>query len=51
MKNFIIILAIVCIAMLQIFAIVYDIDGRTLALAFAAIAGLGGYEIGIHLKK
>lgn len=51
MKQFPVILAIVCIAILEIFAIVYNIDGYLLGVAIAAIAGLGGYEIGIHRKK
>lgn len=45
------ILAIVCITILAILAIVYQVNGKVLALALAAIAGLGGYEIGIHRKK
>lgn len=45
------ILAIVCIAILEIFAIVYQVNGYTFALAIAAIAGLGGYEVGVHRKK
>lgn len=51
MKNFITILAIVCIAILTILAIIYQLNGRILALALMAIAGLGGYEIGIHRQK
>ncbi len=38
-------MAIVAIAIVEIIAIVYQVDGRLLGLAFAAIAGLGGYEL------
>lgn len=51
MKQPAVIIAILCITILTIFAIVYNINGRLLAMAFIAIAGLGGYEIGVHRKK
>lgn len=43
--------AIVAIVILEALAITHGIDKWTLATALAAIAGLGGYEIGFHRKK
>ncbi|GAI49742.1 unnamed protein product, partial [marine sediment metagenome] len=43
--------AMILIAILEAFAIAYQIDGATLGLAFAAIAGLGGYQLGVYRKK
>ena len=37
--------AMLCIAVLEGFAIYMGINGTTLALAVAAIAGIAGYEI------
>lgn len=37
--------AVTAIAITEIFAIVYHIDGRTLGLSFAAVAGIAGYKI------
>ena len=39
------IVAMVCIAGLEAFAISQGINGAILSLAVAAIAGLGGYEL------
>ena len=39
------IVAMVCIAGLEAFAISQDIDGTVLGVVVAAIAGLGGYEL------
>lgn len=43
--------AIIAITIVEIFAIVYQMDGRALALALAVLAGLGGYELAIYRKK
>lgn len=51
MKIIISITAIVCISILEIFAIVYGIDSGTFGVSVAAVAGLAGYEIGVHRKK
>lgn len=44
-------IAVLCIAGIEIFAIVYHVNGQTLALALTCIAGLGGYQLGVHRKK
>lgn len=41
------ILAIICIAGLEAFAMVKGINGAVFGFAVAAIAGLGGYEVKI----
>lgn len=51
MKVIIVLTAMILIAILEIFAIVNQIDGATIGLAFAAIAGLGGYQLGVYRKK
>ncbi|MBA7607941.1 hypothetical protein ES703_15111 [subsurface metagenome] len=45
------IVAIVCIAGLEAFAISQDINGAVLGIVIAAIAGLGGYELKILREK
>lgn len=45
MKNIVTIVAITSIAIVEIFAIVNQIDGYILALSIGAIAGLGGYSV------
>ena len=45
------ILAIICITALEIVALIKDIDGVLLAASIAAIAGLGGYQIGYRRRK
>lgn len=44
------IIAIIAIAILAGVAIFKDMNGVILSLAVAAIAGLGGYELGTHRK-
>jgi len=47
------ILAMVCIAGLEAYALHLGIDGALMGLAFASIGGLGGYEIKVirqHMK-
>ena len=39
------IVAMICIAGLEALALVKDVNGAILGLAFAALAGLGGYEL------
>jgi len=50
MKNKTII-AILAITILEIIALCTHTDGALLGLAFAAIAGLGGYELHRFLRK
>ena len=45
MHPAIIIVAILCLTILEIFAIVYNIDGTTFLGVAAIIGGLGGYEL------
>lgn len=45
------IVAILCIAGLEAFAISQGVNGAILSLAVAAIAGLGGYEIKLWRDK
>jgi len=45
------IIAMICIAGLEALALVKGVDGALLGLAFAAIAGLGGYELKVLLDK
>lgn len=45
------IVAMLCIAGLEAFAIAQNINGATLGLAFAALAGLGGYELKAIIDK
>lgn len=40
-----VVLAILCITILESVAMATGIDGKMLGLAFAAIAGLGGYGL------
>jgi len=42
--------AILAITALECFALAQDINGALLGFAIAAIAGLGGYEIGKRKK-
>lgn len=37
--------AILCIATLEVVALVNGINGTAMSLSFAAIAGLGGYQV------
>ena len=46
---YVVFLAIICITMIEIFALAKNIDGTLLSISIAAIAGLGGYEF--HLFK
>lgn len=46
-----VIIAIVAITILESLAIVYGVDGYLLGFAIAAIAGLGGYEVGYRRQK
>lgn len=39
------IIAIICIAALEVIAIAQGINGAAIGIAVAAIAGLGGYEL------
>jgi len=45
------IVAMICIAGLEALALTMKIDGATLGLAFAAIAGLGGYELKAYVDR
>jgi len=45
------IIAMICIAGLESLALVKGADGALLGLAFAAIAGLGGYELKALVSK
>lgn len=45
------IVAIIAITILLVTALLTGIDGVLLAAGVAALAGLGGYETGKHLKK
>ena len=45
------ILAIICIAGLEAFAISQGINGAVLGIVIAALAGLGGYELKIIRDK
>ena len=51
LTNSTILTAIIAITLLEGLAIWRGINGALLGLAIAAIAGLGGYEIGWHRKK
>jgi len=39
------IVAMICIAGLEALALIQGVNGAILGLAFAALAGLGGYEL------
>jgi len=45
------IVAIVCIAVLEIMALIKGVNGATFGLVVAALAGLGGYEAKILRDK
>lgn len=45
------IIAMICIVGLEALALVKGIDGAMLGIAFAAIAGLGGYELKALIDK
>ena len=45
------IVALICIAGLEALALIKGIDGAILGLAFAALAGLGGYELKALVEK
>ena len=50
MKSaYIVFLAIICITIIEIFALAKNVDGTLLSIAITIIAGLGGYEL--HLFK
>ena len=42
---YVVFLAIICITIIEIFALAKNIDGTLLSISIAAIAGLGGYEL------
>ena len=42
--------AIVCIATIEVVALIKGVNGAWLALSIAAISGLGGFELGIRRK-
>ena len=45
------IVAMICITALEALALVRGVDGAILGLAFAALAGLGGYELKALIEK
>lgn len=45
------IVAMICIAGLEGLALIQGINGAILGLAFAALAGLGGYELKVFVDK
>ena len=45
------IVAMICITLLEAIALINGIDGALLGLAFAALAGLGGYELKALIAK
>lgn len=45
------IVAIVCITILEVTALVKGVDGAVFGLAITALAGLGGYELKILRDK
>lgn len=45
------IVAMICIAGLEALALVKGINGAILGLAFAALAGLGGYELKVLVDR
>ena len=45
------IVAMICIAGLEALALTKGINGAMLGLAFAALAGLGGYELRAMIEK
>lgn len=47
----VIITAIVCITGLEGYALYLGVDGAILALAVAAVAGLGGYEVKVFRDR
>lgn len=51
MKHLISIIAILGIVAIEYMALKAGINGKMLALSLCAIAGLGGYEVGIHKHK
>lgn len=47
----VVIIAILCITVLEVFALVYGVDGALFGIGIAAISGLGGYQIHKQLAK
>ena len=45
------IVAIVCIAALEVIALLQGINGAVFGIVIAALAGLGGYEIKVLQEK
>ena len=45
------IVAMICIAILEVLALIKGVDGATFGLVVAALAGLGGYEAKILRDK
>ena len=45
------IIAMVCITALEAIALILQVDGATLSLVVAALAGLGGYELKVYIDK
>jgi len=43
------VIAMICIVVLEVVAMLCGIDGAVFGIAIAAIAGLGGYEV--HVAK
>jgi len=50
-SDAVIMTAIIAVSALEIMALVYGYDGTLLALAVAAIAGLGGYNLRIAVER
>jgi len=46
--NPIVLIAIVCVAGLEALAILKGMDGSFFGVVIAAIAGLGGYQVGLN---
>ncbi len=45
------IVAMICIASLEVLALVKGIDGALFGIVVAALAGLGGYEVKVLREK
>ena len=44
-------IAMVCITALEGIALIMKVDGATLGLVIAALAGLGGFELKAYIEK
>jgi len=51
MKKYKTITAMVCITALEAVALFQGINGTVFMLVVAALAGLGGYEVGLYKEK